>query len=237
MPYHMHILATPLQEESCQRCRQTKGMVVHKISFRFVPGRAPHGAPPEVAMCPCCDPLWTATGERPLSLPASPRPVAQHPASANVFHGAGAASRPVESDYAAALAGRKKKPATSVVAAAAGSVMHQGGPPQDVDVPMCGCGVPGKQLTVSKEGPNKGRKFFSCTKPRYLDVWHWRLFATSHLSLPSTISLSTERPAAPFSNGRTKLVRLRTPRRGPSTSSCNTTRLRLERQRLQEREW
>jgi len=152
-------------------------MAVHKILFRFLPGRAPHGVPPEVAMCPCCDPLWAAAGERPLSLPASSaRPSAQqfHPPPVNVLSVTG---RPAESDYAAALAGRKKKPATGVGAAAvqqarAGPEVshvsaHGGAPPRDVNVPVCGCGAPGKQLTVSKEGPNKGRKFFSCAKPRY----------------------------------------------------------------------
>lgn len=163
--------ATPLAEESCQRCWQAKGMTVHKILFRFLPGRAPHGVPPEVSMCPCCDPLWAAAGERPLTLPASSaRPPAQqmHPPPASMFGGAGATGRPAESDYAAALAGRKKKPVAANVGAAPGvsHISPHGGPPRDVDVPVCGCGVPGKQLTVSKEGPNKGRKFFSCAKPR-----------------------------------------------------------------------
>lgn len=34
------------------------------------------------------------------------------------------------------------------------------------DTQSCGCGVPCKLLTVNKEGPNKGRKFYSCPKPR-----------------------------------------------------------------------
>ncbi|VDI07427.1 DNA topoisomerase III [Mytilus galloprovincialis] len=32
--------------------------------------------------------------------------------------------------------------------------------------PCCKCGNPGKSLTVQKEGPNKGKQFFGCSKPR-----------------------------------------------------------------------
>ncbi|XP_046401854.1 DNA topoisomerase 3-alpha isoform X2 [Ischnura elegans] len=31
---------------------------------------------------------------------------------------------------------------------------------------VCGCGEPARRLTVFKEGPNKGRQFFGCPKPR-----------------------------------------------------------------------
>lgn len=30
----------------------------------------------------------------------------------------------------------------------------------------CGCGEPAKILTVQKEGPNQGRQFYACAKPR-----------------------------------------------------------------------
>ncbi|KAK3091602.1 hypothetical protein FSP39_021083 [Pinctada imbricata] len=33
-------------------------------------------------------------------------------------------------------------------------------------VPSCGCGNTAKSLTVQKEGPNKGRPFYACNKPR-----------------------------------------------------------------------
>ena len=35
----------------------------------------------------------------------------------------------------------------------------------DGDV-SCGCGDPAKLLTVQKDGPNKGRQFYGCAKPR-----------------------------------------------------------------------
>ena len=31
---------------------------------------------------------------------------------------------------------------------------------------VCACGLPVKQLTVGKDGPNKGRLFYSCPKPK-----------------------------------------------------------------------
>lgn len=33
------------------------------------------------------------------------------------------------------------------------------------DVIMCTCNQPATLRTVSKEGPNKGRQFYSCAKP------------------------------------------------------------------------
>ncbi|BGP08533.1 DNA topoisomerase [Rhodotorula toruloides] len=34
----------------------------------------------------------------------------------------------------------------------------------DQDIPSCGCSIPAVERTVTKEGPNKGRKFFGCSK-------------------------------------------------------------------------
>lgn len=31
---------------------------------------------------------------------------------------------------------------------------------------VCNCSIPGKRLTVQKEGPNKGREFYVCSKDR-----------------------------------------------------------------------
>lgn len=42
----------------------------------------------------------------------------------------------------------------------------QRGRSNDGDIPCCQCGIPGKSLTVQKEGPNKGRQFYGCSKPR-----------------------------------------------------------------------
>jgi hypothetical protein len=33
--------------------------------------------------------------------------------------------------------------------------------------PNCSCGVRAALLKVNKDGPNKGRSFYSCSKPRY----------------------------------------------------------------------
>lgn len=36
------------------------------------------------------------------------------------------------------------------------------------DTPQCTCGLPSRLATVSKDTENKGRQFFSCSKPRYV---------------------------------------------------------------------
>ncbi|KAK7494417.1 hypothetical protein BaRGS_00014309 [Batillaria attramentaria] len=41
-----------------------------------------------------------------------------------------------------------------------------GGAPDDNSSVQCNCGTPAKRLRVQKEGPNTGREFFGCTKPR-----------------------------------------------------------------------
>ncbi|XP_041363021.1 DNA topoisomerase 3-alpha-like isoform X2 [Gigantopelta aegis] len=33
------------------------------------------------------------------------------------------------------------------------------------DIPQCGCSQPAKSLTVQKDGPNKGRQFYTCSQP------------------------------------------------------------------------
>lgn len=164
---------------------------MHKIHFRFIMDRMPPGNPPEALLCPCCDPFWASVHETPLTLPASPRPGG--PAAAGRMQGAAhqlrqqtltgqpaPPSREIESDYSAALAGRRKKPTAAPAAAAnAGAPIRQydrggggvgggggGGFAPEGPAENCGCGVPSRQLTVSKEGPNKGRKFFSCAKSR-----------------------------------------------------------------------
>lgn len=186
--------ATPAAQETCQVCLQTRNMTVHKILFRLNMSRAPHGVAPESTLCPCCDPLWATTGERPLPLPAVSTTAAGVTAAGVGGNVAGNAFTRVtpavaiatnlagtsasESDYAAALAGKKKKkpslPANAGVgvgAAAWPSGSRDGStyvPPSVAEeTPMCACGVASKQLTVSKEGPNKGRKFFSCAKSRF----------------------------------------------------------------------
>lgn len=38
----------------------------------------------------------------------------------------------------------------------------------DPNAPLCECQLPGKLCTVVKDGPNKGRPFYGCVKPRYV---------------------------------------------------------------------
>lgn len=176
--------ATPAAQETCQACLHTRRVTVHKILFHMNMSRAPHGVAPESTLCPCCDPLWSATGERPLPLPAAGAAPAVV-GTGNAYPRTVAAAYPtattaMESDYAAALAGKKKKgplPSAVPVGVAGGggaSAFGRGGGSSMqatgviVETPMCGCNVASKPLTVSKEGPNKGRRFFSCAKSRYV---------------------------------------------------------------------
>jgi hypothetical protein len=171
--------------------------VVHKIRFRFVLDRAPPGCPPESSLCPACAPLWAAIGHTPLTVAqgrvrAVPVEAAARSGPTNSFfvpqqprHGAGtgatgpapvpAAAAP-ESDYQAALAGKRgRKTAAAAASASLSAPVAQ--PPRTAGTDpagapagpqtMCSCGAPAKLLTVAKEGPNRGRPFFSCAKPRY----------------------------------------------------------------------
>jgi hypothetical protein len=99
-----------------------------------------------------------------------------------------------ESDYQAALAGKRVRktvqstlhiapggqvrshaPATTGAAGRAGPGLPDStagglgaaGPERVIEQVMCGCGVPCKLLIVNKDGPNKGRPFYACAKPRY----------------------------------------------------------------------
>lgn len=39
----------------------------------------------------------------------------------------------------------------------------------DPNAPLCDCQLPAKFCTVMKDGPNKGRPFYGCVKPRYVE--------------------------------------------------------------------
>jgi hypothetical protein len=99
-----------------------------------------------------------------------------------------------ESDYQAALAGKRvRKTVQSTLHIAPGGQVRShaptntgaagraglglpdstagglgaAGPERVIEQVMCGCGVPCKLLIVNKDGPNKGRPFYACAKPRY----------------------------------------------------------------------
>lgn len=180
----MFITAVPQAGIHCTKCQQSRDIEVSKLVFRFNLDRAPPGVPPECVLCPCCDPLWGEIGQAPLQLPEGPRRAAGgavHTPRAPVGHPDGAtlsSMAPVPasagSDYQAALAGKRRVVAAhSTNAAAAVTPRYAAGPDtragagRDAVVhPDCSCPAPSKLLTVNKEGPNKGRKFFSCAKPR-----------------------------------------------------------------------
>lgn len=183
-------LAQPLDRELCSKCAQQKHATVHKILFRFILDKAPPGTPPECSLCPSCDPLWHSIGYSSLTVPQGKQQ--QHPnklpptavvqtntttarnEDAVGLSVGGVVADVSGSDYQAALAGkRSRKPAGSTsaqlvsktVVASAGK--NSSVPTELVQV-MCNCPipVPCKVVTVVKDGPNKGRPFFACTKPR-----------------------------------------------------------------------
>jgi hypothetical protein len=188
--------AQALADERCQRCLQQKHAAVHKIRFRFLLDRAPPGCPPESSLCPACDSLWGTIGHTPLTVAqgrAAPAPAAPAPTRGGPISGffapqqprsgaAGAAPAPAaapESDYQAALAGKRgRKAATAALSAAFAAPIAQppraagldGAAAPGVPQTMCSCGAPAKLLTVLKEGTNRGRPFFSCAKPRFITV-------------------------------------------------------------------
>lgn len=176
---------TPAEGEFCQRCQQASSTQVCKMNFSFFLDKAPRGIEPECMLCVACDPLWARISIAPLQLATAPQRQ-QRGANTASAPPARTLSEPAvspapHSEYAAALAGvatgrgRKNNSSnTNSTRGNNGSTSSRGrsAPPSgnsgagDGDNVMCGCGEPSKLLTVSKEGPNKGRKFHSCSKPR-----------------------------------------------------------------------
>lgn len=69
-------------------------------------------------------------------------------------------------------------------------------PPPPPDAPLCKCGIPAALNTVSKEGKNKGREFFGCSKfpaPDKCDFFEWR-GAKATQSRPQSAAASPSRP-------------------------------------------
>lgn len=81
---------------------------------------------------------------------------------------AGLAIRPNRTPYNPPVA---RGPATSSAASFGGGSAMGTGPNElpigaDPNAPLCDCQLPAKPCTVMKEGPNKGRPFYGCVKPR-----------------------------------------------------------------------
>jgi hypothetical protein len=68
--------------------------------------------------------------------------------------------------------------------------------------PSCHCGLPTKQLTTNKEGVNKGRQFYTCTKPRESSCQYFQWAdepvraSTAVTSSSSSASFSSSAPSA-----------------------------------------
>ena len=77
---------------------------------------------------------------------------------------------PETSDYSAAATGVNIRKAMAAASASAGAGAGggkggQGGGSQDQNAPVCVCGGRAVSKITTKEGPNKGRPFYTCPKP------------------------------------------------------------------------
>ena len=182
---YIYILVTiPTPAESCPRCLHQRHSRVCKLRFRFILERAPPGCPPESLVCPGCDPLWGEIGHTALSV--VPNTATAGDAGGGAARGGGG-NMPEHiphshttaggggSDYQAALAGKRKgRVATTTASTAKGRGSSSAGTGSGSGAgstsaaPKCACGLVSKTMTVAKEGPNQGRPFYSCSKPRYL---------------------------------------------------------------------
>ena len=120
---------------------------------------------------------------------------------------------PAMSDYQAALAGKRRATHTATATASVSAIATPGGrgaPGRGgaagggagfdnreasavggaIIHPDCVCAVPSKLLTVSKEGPNKGRKFFACAKPRYDFILYAGFPFLTHQASPKPLQIS-----------------------------------------------
>ena len=187
---YIYILVTiPTPAESCPRCLHQRHSRVCKLRFRFILERAPPGCPPESLVCPGCDPLWGEIGHTALSVvPNTATAGGAGATNAGAGGGAvrgGSGNMPEHiphshttaggggSDYQAALAGKRKGRVANTTASTAkgrgsSSAGTGSGAGSASAAPKCSCGLVSKTMTVAKEGPNQGRPFHSCSKPRYL---------------------------------------------------------------------
>lgn len=172
LPQRSITSAVAKAEHACPRCFQRRGILVKKLALVIDIRVAPRGLPSEALVCPCCDDIWEEWDQNCLPLPPTNRqkaivaPTSTLTVASLQVDQTYSRSNMATSDYAGALTGSnavtkgKKSTSKSVTVtrtAAISSVVT------DSDAPSCSCGVAAKRLTVSKEGPNKGRPFYGCS--------------------------------------------------------------------------
>lgn len=170
----------PLPATSCVPCsrrRPAEGPVL-LLRITFSLGQAPPGTPPELDVCVCCSDIWRHLDFAPLSLALPPPPplataASRPPQDIQMDYGRMEYGRPAAvappsgmSDYGAALQGRGGRGGRQGRPAGRGRATTTAPAALVPDAPQCGCGSTCRVQTVSKEGPNKGRQFFTCSKPR-----------------------------------------------------------------------
>jgi DNA topoisomerase III len=166
--------AIPKADSICIHCQQRRGHVVVKIALVIDLRNSPFGMRPEALVCPCCSDIWEEWNMTCLPLPSSMNPAQQQPTDHpqlqfQALPAPAVTSLVVTSDYGAALTGAnvatgkgkrsvvKTATATAIVATGASIAASAG------DIPNCLCGMAAKSCVTVKEGPNKGRPFYTCS--------------------------------------------------------------------------
>lgn len=174
-------VATPLPV-MCPKCSR-KGSTVHMLSVTLDREHVPPGTCMQRELCPCCDSFWRELSYAPLPSKAELHPqIYEQQANPPVLIAYDQNTRsenrgfnfqphqpsaPVTSNYGAAATGIGFQKQTSYGA----SAPNYGGSNAEIAAPPCRCNptTPSVQRTVYKEGPNKGRFFFTCAKGRSED--------------------------------------------------------------------
>lgn len=132
------------------------------------------GYPERLTVCPSCDRFWREIHHTGLSLPnASGGPVSAASVRQiqDINQTPQPTATPTTSDYGAALSGTAviRRPNGKEIKANTGNTTTfraANATANADDGPECKCGTPAKLLTTNKEGANKGRQFYTCTKPQ-----------------------------------------------------------------------
>ena len=138
---------TPEINASCEDCSTKCRGKVLCITIDCTVSKAPLGCPPQATLCPSCDSFWGSMNQPALRIPT---------ASVDSDHQAAVAREaqviPVNTANHGADGGRATRRYVEV-----------GYAPEPAAL-SCRCGLPAALKSVTKEGQNKGRKFFCCSR-------------------------------------------------------------------------
>ena len=140
---------TPETNSACEECSaKCRGKVLH-ITIDCSVSKAPLGCPARATLCPSCDSFWASMNQDALRIPSTPALPDQ---PAEVLRDA--QLMPTNFSNSGIHGARAQRPYVEV------------GYTSEPTASNCRCGVPAAVKSVTKEGPNKGRKFFCCSRPQ-----------------------------------------------------------------------